>query len=167
MGFDQPYSVAVEGLVFDADLNWILMRRGKQASDEVGKLEGIGGRVEDPLACLRDELRREIVEEVGPEADIEILEFLEVKSDRVRKVDSRGRETFKTWVIVSFACLHRSGGLLIQEPEKNEGFEYVQDLKVAPERLSSSCRQSLVMLQKAWPRISTRIKRELTVNSPA
>ncbi len=38
------YSVAVEGLVFDETAQWILMHRGDKAGDEVGKLEGIGGR---------------------------------------------------------------------------------------------------------------------------
>src|SRR2546430_2020378 len=96
------YSVAVEALVFDAEGRWVLLERGAGAQDEHGKLEGIGGRVEDG-SDLRAELRREITEELGDTAGVEIVRFLEVKSDAVL-VHRDGVSLTNHWVVVSYVC---------------------------------------------------------------
>src|SRR4051794_19262112 len=75
------YKVAVEALIFNDKLEWILMHRGASARDEIDKLEGIGGRFEGD-EDFRSALRREIDEEVGTDAVISIVSFLEVKKDR-------------------------------------------------------------------------------------
>jgi ADP-ribose pyrophosphatase YjhB (NUDIX family) len=145
----REYSVAVEALLFNEEKQWILLERGEDARDEVGKLEGVGGRIEGRLD-FRSELQREIAEEVGPEANIKILRFVEVKSDCVRGPSSAGYAP-KDWIIVSYLCKHISGRLRVLEPHKNRGFVFVDDLDVDPRRLSSSCRQSLETLKARWP----------------
>lgn len=84
-GMPDEYSIAVEGLVFNSNYEWILEHRGGKACDEVGKYEGIGGRFENDKS-FREALEREIREEVGDDADIRILRFLEVKHDIVNKI---------------------------------------------------------------------------------
>jgi len=139
------FSVAVEALVFDSSGRWVLLERGAGAQDEHGKLEGIGGRVESD-GRLRDELMRELREEIGESAQVEIARFLEVKSDTV--VVQRDCETRTNhWVIVSYLCRWTSGNLELMEPEKNSRFVFVESLNVDPARLSTSGRQSLASLR--------------------
>ena len=111
----RPLSVAVEGLIFDENFQWILHERGEGARDEVGKLEGIGGRFEGE-ATFRDTLEREIREEVGLKAQIEILGNFEVRLDTVVVPDSNKE---RHWVIVSHLCRLIGGELEIREPHKN------------------------------------------------
>jgi hypothetical protein len=143
-GAPKEFSIAVEGLVFDIDGRWILIERGGSANDEVGKLEGIGGRAEG-LGELRAELCRELREEAGDEAKIDIVSFFEIKSDTVQH---KGVE--KNWIIASFLCRHVSGALQVTEPHKNRGFVYISNLDIEADRLSSSCKQSLNSLHRRW-----------------
>jgi ADP-ribose pyrophosphatase YjhB (NUDIX family) len=144
-GAPSNFSVAVEALVFDRHGRWVLLERGADAQDEHGKLEGIGGRV-DADGSLRAELLREIREEVGENAQIEIARFVEVKSDAV-VVERNGEITTNNWIIVSYLCRWTGGDLELMEPAKNSGFVFIESLHVDPERLSSSGRQSLKSLQ--------------------
>lgn len=152
------YSVAVESLIFDEDGRWLLMRRGSAARDEVGKLEGIGGRA-DESDDLLTELHREIDEEIGTDVDVEVVRFLEAKSDVATKILSDGTSVAKNWVIASFVCHLRSGEPTIQEPDKNEDFERISDLDIDPERLSSSCAQSLIALRREWQTLRDQLVR--------
>lgn len=115
-GLSPDSSIAVEALIFDEYGRWILRERGQLAQDEVGKLEGIGGRVETN-GNLRDELHREITEEIGTNAEVEIVAFLEIKTDRIHRLDNH--QEFTDWVIVSYLCKHVAAKLQICEPRKN------------------------------------------------
>jgi hypothetical protein len=142
------YSVAVEGLIFDGDLNWIVVHRGHKARDEVGKFEGIGGRYEhDP--DFRAALRREIEEEVGSDAKIDIVDFIEVKWDVVRQ-EKDGKIDEKNWIIVSYLCKLIRGELQIMEPEKCVGFVRIRNFEVDEGRLTSSAQKSLASLKERW-----------------
>ena len=57
------YRCAVIGLIFDEKGRVLLQRRGPKSRDEVGKLEDIGGAVEDTDLTFRDAMSREIFEE--------------------------------------------------------------------------------------------------------
>ena len=142
------YSIAVEGLVFNNDSQWIMMHRGGKARDEIDKLEGIGGRFENE-PTFREALLREIKEEVGGDADIRIVGFLEVKHDTVTKIEE-GVERKKHWIVVSYLCKHMGGTLKIMEPHKCIDFVYIDELDVDPSRLSSSAQKSLKTLREKW-----------------
>ena len=154
----RPFSVAVEALVFDTSCKWILMERGSGCRDEIGKLEGIGGRFEDD-SSFEDALKREISEEVGDDALINIIDFFEVRRDTVDVPGSIDNK--KHWIIISFICIHKSGELKICEPTKNNGFFHVSIDEVNPSSLSSSAESALVSLRLAW----SDIKRKISVNS--
>jgi 8-oxo-dGTP pyrophosphatase MutT (NUDIX family) len=147
----RPYSVAVEGLVFDRDFRWILMKRGKGCRDEIGKLEGIGGGFEND-ANFRSALEREIKEEVGTHADIRIISFFEVRKDTVDVPGSAGNMK-KHWIIVSFICFLHGGQLRIVEPAKNEGFVFKQLDAIDKAELSSSAMAAFNSLLPEWDRI--------------
>ena len=64
------YEVAVIVYAFDKDNKIIFQRRGPGCRDEVLKLETIGGRVKESDIDFKSALNREIVEEVGTDANI-------------------------------------------------------------------------------------------------
>ena len=72
----KDYEVAVIVCAFDKDNKIIFQRRGLGCRDEQLKLETIGGRVKESDIDFRTALKREIIEEVGKEADIELEEFI-------------------------------------------------------------------------------------------
>jgi len=153
-----PLFVAVEGLVFDEDFQWILIRRGPGCRDEQYKLEGIGGRVDDETD-LMVALSREIEEEAGADADIVIIEPFEVKTDTV--FDSRINRTI-TWIIVSFICVYKGGELKVCEPTKNLGFERFSISEIEIDDLSSSTKSAFAEIKKKWGEVQAIIAKEVT-----
>jgi ADP-ribose pyrophosphatase YjhB (NUDIX family) len=150
----EDYSVAVEGLIFDEKFRWILMERGEACRDEVGKLEGIGGGYEYQDRNFVEGLKREIREEAGEEAEIEVLDSFEVRKDRVEDLE---QEEERNWIIVSFICLLKSGQLEIREPEKNRGFHRLNFDEFKEEELSSSAKSAYSSLQKEWEEVKEKI----------
>ena len=77
--FDQDFGkikTCVICFVFDKDNNLILNRRGPGARDEVGMLQAIGGSVNNSDVDFRSAMVRELKEEAGDKADIELGNFL-------------------------------------------------------------------------------------------
>ena len=151
------YHIAVESLLFDRDLNWILMKRGPGCRDEIGKLEGVGGQVEGN-ENFKEALRREISEEVGDKADIEVLNFFEVRRD----IPNSKEDKEEFWLVVSFLCLLRSGDLKIKEPEKNKGFHHVNVHEIDSEKLSSSASSALRSIREEWPEIKSKLRSHMS-----
>ena len=149
----EEYSVAVEALIFDAAGQWILMERGSRCRDEIGKLEGIGGKFENE-ANFREALVREIGEEVGNEANIEILSYFETRKDTVYVNDSA-----KHWIIVSYICLLNSGELKICEPRFNNGFYRFSLDEIQPAKLSSSAKAAFESIKSDYKMIMDSIKK--------
>ena len=152
--FDSQF-VAVEGLVFDRNYNWILMRRGPGCRDEQFKLEGIGGRIDDENDLVTA-LSRELQEETGKDALISVVEPFEIRTDTV--FDSRLNRTI-TWVIVSFICVHVTGEMKICEPTKNLGYEKFALNEIPANELSSSAKSAYTELQKNWKNVKKTILR--------
>lgn len=153
----RPYSVAVEAIIFDPEWHWVLMERGPGCRDEIGKLEGVGGRVSGIDADFRSALKRELSEEVGDDAYIEILRFFEVRSDTVHVPGSSSGDV-RHWIIVSYICFFRSGVMQVREPLKNVGFFRVSIASIDPSRLSSSSVSALKSLHVEWPDIMQTLK---------
>jgi ADP-ribose pyrophosphatase YjhB (NUDIX family) len=151
--FPRPYSVAVEALLFDQSGNWIMVTRGPASKDEVGKLEGIGGRFENE-PDFQTALKREIVEEVGDDARIDILRPFEIRTDTVELANSPMKEK-KHWIIVSYICCLRSGEVQVREPTKNSGFVRVPVDRVDVGKLSSSAQTALKSLRSEWAQVKS------------
>jgi predicted MPP superfamily phosphohydrolase len=90
------YRIAVEALIFNANGEILLQLRGPDCRDEIGKLEGVGGQLDndDLEACLQAHIHREI----GP-VRVEIEEILEA---RPVQFNERGKP--EDWIVVSYLC---------------------------------------------------------------
>lgn len=124
----------MEALIFSDEGKLLLHKRGKGCRDEIGKLEGIGGRFEESDETFLSALKREIREEVGEEAQIEMTSFFEVRKDTIRDMKNNQEQH---WIIISYLCKYLRGELKIMEPHKNEGFFFV-DLSTVDEKILSS-----------------------------
>jgi len=117
------YEVAVIVYAFDKDNKIIFQRRGPGCRDEVLKLETIGGRVKESDIDFKSALNREIVEEVGTDAKIEIEEF--ITATYAKTFDVRYNKGSL-----------KSGELKIKEPNKCLGYERYKIGEVNLEDLS-------------------------------
>lgn len=134
--------IAVDALIVDSNLRWLLQRRGAACRDEIGMLEGPGGAVDDGES-FREALSREICEEAGDGVQIEVVRFLEgrlVPPDR-SVADS------KHWLVMSYLCFLQRGEPRITEPAKNAGFIFARPEELNPNELSKSARSSWAWLR--------------------
>ena len=115
------YRCAVIALILDQDGRILLQRRGPKSRDEVGKLEDIGGAVEDTDITFRDAMKREILEEAGEEINFTIDEL--VGASLVSKYDSRS-DSNVNWFFLLYKCTYIDGELKINEPGKSLGYEF-------------------------------------------
>lgn len=120
------YKVAVGSLVFTAEDKVILLERGNKARDAVGKLEGVGGGVDDGETNLHAVLKREIREEVG----------IEVSIDDVLTVKILPGTKYPFWVVVDYLCRLKSGKPVIKEPEKIKAIHLLSVPDIKDNRLS-------------------------------
>lgn len=125
---EAPANIAVEAVLVDRDGRWVLHRRGADARDEVGRLEGLGGSASGD-ANLRAELLREIREEAGSGATVTIDRFV-----GAREIEYDGDR----WLIASYLCRLGSGELEVTEPRKNSGFLRLRPCDVDRRALSRS-----------------------------
>ena len=117
------YRSAVIALILDKEGNVLLQRRGPKSRDEVGKLEDIGGAVEDTDLTFRDAMSREIFEEVGNNINFTIDEL--VGASLVTKYDSR-TDNDVNWFFLLYKCTYIDGELMINEPGKCLGYEFYE-----------------------------------------
>lgn len=112
--------VATVCFIFDKDDNLILHRRGPGARDAIGKLQAIGGSVNNNDIDFRCSLARELREEAGKEANIRVDGFVGALLDG--KVDRYSGE-YVDWIILAYYGTLVSGELINSEPERCIGFE--------------------------------------------
>ena len=132
------YEVAVIVCAFDDEQNIIFQRRGPGCRDEKFKLETIGGRVKESDIDFRSALQREIVEEVGTDAKIDIEEF--VIATYAKTFDTRYNKE-QAWVYLLYKGKLKSGELQIAEPSKCLGYERYKIGEVDENELSSGARE--------------------------
>lgn len=152
----EEFSIAAEAIIFDQDKQWLLMKRGPACRDEIGKLEGIGGSVEEQDETFQDTVKREIREEAGDDVEVEIIDFFEVRKDTVEPAQTDEDE--KHWIIISFICKLKSGDPKIIEPEKNSGYYRKNTNEVDPKKLSSSSKSAFQSLKKNWDSIERKLR---------
>ena len=130
--------VCVVCMLYDQDGKIVLHRRGEKARDEIGKLEAIGGSVDETDGDFREALMRELNEECGVEATYELGDF--IVAQHTQHVDNHSNELID-WVVLAYYGKVISGELINMEPERCVEFtrntidEYLKD-----EDLSDSCR---------------------------
>ncbi len=134
----KEYEVAVIIFVFDKENRIIFQRRGPGCRDERLKLEMIGGRVKNSDIDFKSALNREITEEVGIDADVEIEEF--IISTYARTFDNRYNKE-QDWIYIVYKGSLKSGELKIAEPEKCLGYERYKIGKVNENELSNGAKE--------------------------
>lgn len=142
---DYKIKVCVVCFLFDNEGNLILHRRGYLARDEVNKLEAIGGSVNGTDISFREALKRELIEEAGNSANIEIGSFIGGQLDT--KYDKNSEEMIN-WVILAYKGLLVSGELINMEPERCMGFEKSSLDGFKREDLSDTCYNFIEELKK-------------------
>ncbi len=134
----ENYEVAVIVYAFDKENKIIFQRRGPGCRDERLKLETIGGRVKESDIDFKTALNREIVEEVGTEANIEIDEF--ITSTYATTFDDRYNKE-QTWIYIVYKGSLKKGELKIAEPNKCLGYERYKIDEVDENELSNGARE--------------------------
>ena len=134
----KDYKVAVIVYAFDKDNKIIFQRRGPGCRDERSKLETIGGRVKEDDIDFRTALNREIIEEVGAEANIEIGEF--ITSTYATTFDNR-YDKEQPWIYLVYKGTLKSGELTIAEPDKCLGYERYKIGEVDERELSNGAKE--------------------------
>ncbi|MCI8621532.1 MAG: NUDIX hydrolase [Clostridia bacterium] len=134
----KDYEVAVILCAFDKDNKIIFQRRGPGCRDERLKLETIGGRVKESDNDFRNALKREIIEEVGEEANIEIDEF--IMATYGVTFDNRYNKQ-QAWVYLVYKGNLKTGQLEIKEPDKCLGYERYKIGEVDENELSNGARE--------------------------
>ncbi|MDE6141922.1 MAG: NUDIX hydrolase [Bacilli bacterium] len=129
--------VAAVCFIFDKDGNLILHRRGPGARDAVGKLQAIGGSVNNDDVSFRDALARELTEEAGNSANICVDGFVGALLDG--KVDRYSGE-YVDWIILAYYGTLESGELINSEPERCIGFEKAPLTGFSDEDLSDTAK---------------------------
>ena len=134
------YKIAVGALIFTKDNKVILIERGSEARDAVGKLEGVGGKVDESENNLHDVLRREIKEEIDIDVDI----------DDVLTIKIMPGTHDPNWVVVDYLCRLRSGTPKIQEPQKIKAIYVLSLDKIREDSLSGYQQVAMTAYRKKY-----------------
>lgn len=143
----KEYEVAVIIYAFDKENKIIFQRRGLGCRDEQLKLETIGGRVKESDIDFRTALQREIEEEVGTEANIEIEDF--IISTYAKTFDVRNKKE-QEWIYLVYKGNLKSGELRIAEPNKCLGYERYKIGEVNETELSNGARELYSIVREKY-----------------
>lgn len=150
----EKFYVAVEANIFDKDKKWIFMRRGPGCKDGRFKLEGIGGGVEKEDSNFREALKREISEESGNEAVINIRKFLYARTEEVFDLH---KNINKFWIILSYIGVLESGELKVMEKDKNLGYERYSIDEIKKEELTQCAKSAYQKIRENWEELQNVI----------
>ncbi len=122
------FRCAVISMLMDEEGRVIFQRRGPESRDGNGMLAEIGGAVEEYDETLKDAMMRELREEVGESALINIDDF--VGGILQTKYDPRTKKDVN-WLFLLYKCTYVSGKLECNEEGKSLGYE-VYDINELP-----------------------------------
>ena len=137
----KDYQVAVIVYAFDEENRIIFQRRGMGCRDERLKLETIGGRVKENDIDFRNALNREIEEEIGTAAKIELEEY--VTSTYAVTFDNRYNKQ-QAWIYILYKGSLKSGELKIA------GYERYKIGEVDENELSNGSRELYKIVCKKY-----------------
>lgn len=110
----------------------LLQQRGKKSRDEIGLYEAVGGSVDKADKDYKSAIIREMKEEMGEEAKIDLLGSIGIF--HCQKADIN-------WVFVVFMGTYINGKINIMEPDKclrYKFFDYEEAIK--SNKVSDSCK---------------------------
>lgn len=107
--------LAVIAHIKDINGKILLQQRGPKASDENGLFQDISGKVEEYDYSFRDAIIRELKEEIGNEAEINIKASIGIYHLYKNNIN---------WLFIVFDCVYQDGELKIMEPEKCLSYKF-------------------------------------------
>ena len=110
----------------------LLQQRGPNSRDENGMFEDIGGKIEESDITFKDAIKRELIEEIGDKAQIEISRSIGIF--HIPKKDVY-------WVMVIYFGLYKGGDIKVMEPEKCLGYKWfsLEQALFSP-KVTNSCK---------------------------
>lgn len=113
--FNYPnQKLAVIAHIKDVNSKILLQQRGPKSRDENGLFQDISGKIEEYDASFKDALLRELKEEVGTDAKININSTLGIYHLYKNNIN---------WLFIVFDCLYLKGELKIMEDGKCLGYK--------------------------------------------
>lgn len=110
----------------------LLQQRGLKSRDENGLYEYVGGSVENSDIDFEAAIIREMQEEMGNDANIELLDSTGIYHCCKNNIN---------WIFVIFRGKYIDGDINIMEPEKCLGYKFfTYDEAINSELVSESCR---------------------------
>lgn len=117
----------------------LLQQRGPKSSDEQGLYEDVGGKYETKDATFKDTIIRELKEEVGEEAIIDISSSVGIMHIHKRNIN---------WIFIIYCGKYIKGQLKIMEPEKCIGYNFFDyNELMSSELVTESCKELSKSLQ--------------------
>lgn len=113
--FNYPnQKLAVIAHIKDVNGKILLQQRGPKSRDENGLFQDISGKIEEYDASFKDALLRELKEEVGDDAKININSTLGIYHLYKNNIN---------WLFIVFDCLYLNGELKLMEDGKCLGYK--------------------------------------------
>ena len=105
---------------------------GPNSRDENGMFEDIGGKIEESDITFKDAIKRELIEEIGDKAQIEISRSIGIF--HIPKKDVY-------WVMVIYFGLYKGGDIKVIEPEKCLGYKWFSlEQALSSPKVTNSCK---------------------------
>ena len=114
--------IGVICFIFDKDGKIVLNRRGAGARDDVGKLQALGGSINNNDTDFRDSMKRELIEEAGVD-DVEVGSFIGAIVDT--KFDKNAGKVID-WIILAYVGHQGEKEFVNMEPERCIGIEHLE-----------------------------------------
>ena len=110
----------------------LLQQRGLKSRDENGLYEDVGGSVENSDVDFKSAIIREMQEEMGKDANIELLDSIGIYHCYKNNTN---------WIFVIFKGKYIDGNINIMEPDKCMGYKFfTYEEAVNSSLVSESCR---------------------------
>ena len=113
--------IGVICFIFDKNGLLVLNRRGAGARDDVGKLQALGGSINNNDTDFRDSMKRELIEEAGVD-DVEIRDFVGAIVDT--KFDKNAGKVID-WIILAYVGKQGEQEFKNMEPKRCIGIEHL------------------------------------------
>ena len=116
----------------DKNKKILLQQRGAKSRDENGLYEDVGGKVDSTDTSFKAAIIRELEEEIGTDAIIEIGDSVGIFHCYKNDIN---------WIFIIYFGVYINGKIKVMEPEKCEGyhfFDYEEAMK--SELVTESCK---------------------------
>lgn len=124
--------IGVIAHIENSDGKILLQQRGAKSRDENGLYEDVGGSVENSDVDFKSAIIREMKEEMGNEANIELLDFSGIYHCYKHNTN---------WIFVIFKGKYIDGNINIMEPEKCMGYKFFSyEEAINSNLVSKSCK---------------------------